>query len=73
MFLFGIVLALEAAGAEWLVCAQADKGASAHAPRPIQAILLSMAFLQIGSFDRETVAAEIACACCTELRMNGKR
>ena len=58
----------------WLVCAKADRGASAStAPRPIQAILLSMAFLQIRSFDRETVVAEMACACCAELRMNGKR
>jgi hypothetical protein len=72
--LLGIVLALEAAGADWLVCAKADRGASAStAPRPIQAILLSMAFLKIRSFDRETVVAEMACACCAELRMNGKR
>ena len=72
--LLGIVLALEAAGADWLVCAKAPRGARAStAPRPIQALLLSMALLQIGSFDRERVVAEIACACCAELRMNGKR
>ena len=72
--LLGIVLAREAAGANWLVCAKAGRGARASmATSPIQAIRLSMALLQIGSFDRENVVAEMACACCAELRMNGKR
>jgi hypothetical protein len=72
--LLGIVLALEAAGANWLVCAKAGRGARpSTATRPIQAILLSMALLQIGSFDRERVAAEMVYVCCAELRMNGKR
>jgi hypothetical protein len=44
--LLGIVLALEAAGANWLVCAKAHRGARAGtALRPIQAILASIAFL----------------------------
>jgi hypothetical protein len=69
--LLGIVLALEAAGA---ICAKAGRGARpSTATRPIQAILLSMALLQIGSFDRERVAAEMVYVCCAELRMNGKR
>ena len=72
--LLGIVLALEVAGANWLVSVKAGRGTRASmATRPIQAILLSMALFQIGSFDRERVAAEMACACCAELRMNGKR
>jgi hypothetical protein len=66
------VLALEIAGADWLVCAKARRGAIAStAPRPIQVILLSMAFLQIKSFDRKAVVADMASAGCAELTMNG--